>query len=39
MLLHINPCVDVVFKAILGSEHHTHLLINFINAILGLKGD
>ena len=39
MILHINPCVDVVFKAILGSEHHTRLLIHFINAILSLEGD
>jgi len=34
----IDPTVDVVFKAILGSEHHLNLLINFLNAILGLKG-
>jgi len=27
-----------VFKAILGTEHHLNLLINFLNAILGLTG-
>ena len=39
MRLNIDPTVDVVFKAILGSEHHLNLLINFINAILSFKGD
>jgi len=31
----IDPTVDIVFKEILGSEHHRNLIINFINAILG----
>ena len=31
---HIDPKVDCVFKAILGDEDHTHLLIHFLNAIL-----
>ncbi|MEY4191125.1 MAG: hypothetical protein RIR17_1861, partial [Planctomycetota bacterium] len=30
----IDPKVDCVFKAILGDEDHTHLLIHFLNAIL-----
>jgi len=35
----INPIVDCVFKAILGSENHKRLLIHFLNAILELEGD
>ena len=35
----IDPTVDCVFKAILGSPHHPNLLIHFINAILELKDD
>ena len=31
----IDPTVDVVFKEILGSDHHKNLLVHFINAILG----
>jgi predicted transposase/invertase (TIGR01784 family) len=31
----IDPKVDCVFKAILGSEENRNLLIHFINAILG----
>ena len=30
----INPTVDCVFKAILGSEENKNLLIHFLNAIL-----
>ena len=30
----IDPKVDCVFKAILGDEDHTHLLIHFLNALL-----
>jgi predicted transposase/invertase (TIGR01784 family) len=30
----IDPKVDCVFKAILGDEDHTNLLIHFLNAIL-----
>jgi len=30
----IDPTVDVVFKEILGSDHHKGLLIHFLNAIL-----
>jgi len=30
----INPAVDCVFKAILGSEENKNLLIHFLNAIL-----
>ena len=33
----IDPTVDVVFKAILGSNHHRNLLIHFVNAILGYQ--
>jgi predicted transposase/invertase (TIGR01784 family) len=32
----INPTVDCVFKAILGSEENKNLLIHFLNAILEL---
>jgi len=32
----IKPTVDCVFKAILGSEENKPLLINFLNAVLGL---
>ncbi len=35
----INPIVDCVFKAILGSEENKNLLIHFLNAILELKED
>ena len=31
----IDPKVDCVFKALLGSQANTHLLIHFLNAILG----
>ena len=31
----INPTVDCVFKAILGAEENSNLLIHFLNAILG----
>jgi predicted transposase/invertase (TIGR01784 family) len=34
----IDPTVDVVFKAIFGSDHHKRVLIHFINAVLCLKG-
>lgn len=34
---HIDPKVDCVFKAILGHEEHTELLIHFLNAVL--QGD
>jgi len=32
----IKPTVDCVFKAILGSNENKSLLINFLNAVLGL---
>jgi predicted transposase/invertase (TIGR01784 family) len=32
----IRPTVDCVFKAILGSNENKSLLINFLNAVLGL---
>ena len=35
----IDPTVDCVFKAILGSNHHRGLLINFINAMLGFTAE
>jgi len=31
---HINPKIDCVFKALLGSEENKNLLIHFLNAIL-----
>ena len=31
---HINPKVDCVFKALLGSEAHRALLVHFLNAVL-----
>jgi len=34
----IDPTVDCVFKAILGSEYHPDLLIHFLNSMLDLKG-
>ncbi len=33
----IDPKVDCVFKAILGKEEHTGLLIHFLNAVLHLE--
>jgi len=33
----INPLIDCVFKAILGSEKNKNLLIHFLNAVLELK--
>ncbi len=33
----IDPKVDCVFKAILGSEDNRHLLVHFLNAILGAE--
>jgi len=33
----IDPKVDCVFKAILGSEEHKRLLVHFLNAVLGRK--
>jgi predicted transposase/invertase (TIGR01784 family) len=33
----INPTVDCVFKAILGTEENKNLLIHFLNAILEPK--
>ncbi len=33
----IDPKVDCVFKAVLGSESHSHLLTHFLNHILGLN--
>ena len=35
----INPIVDCVFKALLGSEKNKNLLIHFLNAVTGLAGD
>ena len=32
----INPTIDCVFKAILGSEENKNLLIHFLNAVLEL---
>jgi len=29
----IDPTIDCVFKAILGSNEHINLLLNFLNAI------
>ena len=34
----INPIVDCVFKALLGSEKNKNLLIHFLNAVTGLEG-
>ena len=31
----IDPTIDCVFKAILGSDERRHLLIHFLNAVLG----
>ncbi|ETR65677.1 MAG: transcriptional regulator [Candidatus Magnetoglobus multicellularis str. Araruama] len=33
----IKPTIDCVFKAIFGTEENKPLLINFLNAVLGLK--
>ncbi|SLM32629.1 conserved hypothetical protein [Desulfamplus magnetovallimortis] len=35
----INPIVDCVFKALLGSEKNKNLLIHFLNAVTGLEGE
>ena len=37
MKINIKPTVDCVFKALLGSKKHKKILINFLNAFLGLK--
>ena len=34
----VDPCVDCVFKAILGSEQHDYLLIHFLESVLALEG-
>ena len=35
----INPTIDCVFKAILGSENRKHLLIHFLNSVLECHED
>ncbi|QTA85792.1 Rpn family recombination-promoting nuclease/putative transposase [Desulfonema magnum] len=35
----IDPTVDCVFKAVLGSEKHKNLLIHFLNAVLEKEND
>jgi len=37
MKTNIDPMVDCVFKAILGREENKDLLMNFLNAMLGLE--
>ena len=37
MKTNIKPTIDCVFKALLGSQENTSLLLNFLNSILGLK--
>lgn len=32
---HIDPKIDCVFKALLGSEENRNLLVHFLNAVLG----
>jgi len=39
MIHFINPTIDCVFKAILGSEAHEPILIHFLNAMLNLLGE
>ncbi len=39
MAVFVDPTVDCVFKAILGSDHHKGLLIHFLNAVLDYRGD
>ena len=39
MPTYVEPTVDCVAKAILGSEEHKNILIHFLNAILELEGD
>ena len=34
----LNPMIDCVFKAILGSEKNKNLIIHFLNAVLELCG-
>ncbi|MBF0231373.1 MAG: Rpn family recombination-promoting nuclease/putative transposase, partial [Desulfamplus sp.] len=34
----IDPKVDCVFKALLGSEKNKNLLIHFLNAVIGFEG-
>ena len=34
MKYHIDPTIDCVFKALLGSEENKNLLINFLNAVI-----
>jgi predicted transposase/invertase (TIGR01784 family) len=35
----VNPKNDIAFKRIFGDEHHTDILISFLNAVLGLEGE
>ena len=37
MQYNIDPTVDCVFKAVLGSEENKNLLIHFLNAVLELE--
>ncbi|MBF0241610.1 MAG: Rpn family recombination-promoting nuclease/putative transposase [Desulfamplus sp.] len=39
MIHKIDPIVDCVFKALLGSESNKNLLIHFLNAVIGFEGD
>ncbi|MBF0388661.1 MAG: Rpn family recombination-promoting nuclease/putative transposase [Desulfamplus sp.] len=39
MIHKIDPIVDCVFKALLGSERNKNLLIHFLNAVIGFEGD
>jgi len=34
----LNPCIDVAFKKIFGSEEHKRVTISFLNSILELTG-
>jgi len=34
----LNPCIDVAFKKIFGSEEHKRVTISFLNSILEYKG-
>ncbi len=38
-MVFLNPCNDIAFKKIFGSEEHKSITISFLNSILELTGD
>ncbi len=38
-MVFLNPCIDIAFKKIFGSQEHKRVTISFLNSILELTGD